>query len=244
LQERCLGNSCKNGYFENELISVKVWGFMYKMEQIKKKQTIQILLVCGIISSFIYILADILLGLSWKGYSFFSQAVSELSAIGAPTRLSWNIMSFFYIPLVVAFGIGVWKSSENKLFLKVTGILLSIWGLLGYVWFFFPMHMRGQIVSSTTDTMHLVLAGITVPLMIVFIAVGSGVKDKYFRIYSILTIVATLVCGAFTAMDAPKVAAQLPTPWMGILERVSVYAPMIWVAMLAVVLLKTKKNTK
>jgi len=153
-------------------------------------------------------------------------------------------MGFIYNPLVIAFGIGVCKYSENKLFLKVTGILLSIWGLLGYVWFFFPMNMRGQIVNSVTNTMYLVLAEITVPLMIVFIAIGSGAKGKCFRIYSILTIIATLVCGAIVGSQASRVAAQLPTPWMGILERVSVYAPMIWVAMLAMVLLKYEKKTK
>jgi hypothetical protein len=45
-----------------------------------------LLLICGILSSLLYVGTDILAGTLWEGYSFTSQAVSELSAIGAPTR--------------------------------------------------------------------------------------------------------------------------------------------------------------
>ena len=40
-------------------------------------------------------------------------------------------------------------------------------------------------------------------------------------------------------MQASRVAAQMPTPWLGVMERVSVYAPMLWVLVLAAVLLST-----
>ena len=204
----------------------------------------KILLVCGVVSSLLYISTDILLGLSWHGYSFTSQAISELSAIGAPTRPLWIAMTFLYSPLLVAFGIGVLKAAEKKRSLRFTGILLIIWGLLGFVWLFFPMHMRGEI-GSVTDTMHLVMSGVTVLLMILFIGIGSAANGKWFRIYSILTILAMLVFGALVGKMAPQVAAQLPTPWMGVMERVSVYAPMFWVIVLATTLLKIQsKDTK
>jgi len=44
------------------------------------------LLICGILSSPLYIGTEILAGMLWKGYSFTDQAVSELSAMDAPTR--------------------------------------------------------------------------------------------------------------------------------------------------------------
>lgn len=190
------------------------------------------LLVCGIIASVLYIGTDILLGLSWHGYNFSSQAISELSAIGAPTRSLWIAMTFIFSPLIAVFGIGVVKAAEKKRSLRISGILITIWGLLGFVWLFFPMHLRGAI-GSVTDTMHLVMSGITVILMVTFIGFGSGTQGKWFRFYSILTILAMLVFGALVGQMAPKVAAQLPTPWMGIMERISVYAPMFWVAILA-----------
>jgi hypothetical membrane protein len=196
----------------------------------------KILLICGILSTIIYIGTDILLGLRWHGYSFTSQAISELSAIGAPTRTQWIVMTFVFNPLLIAFGMGVWKVAVKRA-LRITGVLLTIWGFLGFVWLFFPMHLRGAI-GSTTDTMHLVMAGVTVLLMTLFIGFGSCATGKGFRIYSVVTILAMLFFGALVGQQAPRVAAQLPTPGMGIMERVSVYSPMLWVLVLAFVLLR------
>jgi len=39
--------------------------------------------------------------------------------------------------------------------------------------------------------------------------------------------------------QVPKMAAGQPTPWMGLVECVSVYSPLLWVLALAVVLLRT-----
>jgi hypothetical protein len=205
-----------------------------------KPAIIKKLFICGVLASLLYVGTDIFLAMLWKNYSYTSQTISELSAIGAPTRLFWIAMSFLFNPLVIAFGVGVWQSA-NKRSLRIAGILLSIWGLLGFVWLFFPMHVRGEI-GSTTDTMHLVMAGITVPLMMLFIGFGSGAQGKRFRFYSILTIVAMLSFGALTGMQADRVASQLPTPWLGIVERVSVYSPMLWMLALAVVLLQVQNN--
>jgi len=88
----------------------------------------------------------------------------------------------------------------------------------------------------------LVMAGVTVLLMTLFIGFGSGAKGTWFRIYSILTILVMLIFGALVGQQAPRVAAQLPTPGMGIMERVSVYSPMLWVFILAIVLLSEKKK--
>lgn len=48
---------------------------------------LKVLLICGIVSSVLYVSTNILAGMLWEGYSFTSQVISELSAIGAPTRL-------------------------------------------------------------------------------------------------------------------------------------------------------------
>jgi hypothetical protein len=201
------------------------------------------LLICGILASLLYIFTDIILSLHYVGYSYTSQTISELSAIGAPTRLLWIVMTFMFNPLLVAFGIGVWKSSGEKRSLRISGILLTIWGAIGFVWLFFPMHLRGAI-GSTTDTMHLVMAGVTVPLMILFIGFGSGALRKWFRLYSVLTIFVMLVFGVLVGMQASRVAAQLPTPWLGVMERVSVYSPMLWILVLAIILLGMKKTSE
>lgn len=98
------------------------------------------------------------------------------------------------------------------------------------------MHLRGAI-GSATDTIHLILAGVTVLLITLLIGFGSGVRGWWFRIYSIFTIAATLFFGVLVSQQVPRVGAQLPTPWLGVMERVSVYSPELWVLALAVVLL-------
>ena len=48
----------------------------------------KILLMCGIVSSLLYVAMNIFVAMQWDAYSSVSQTVSELSAIGAPTRFA------------------------------------------------------------------------------------------------------------------------------------------------------------
>ena len=209
------------------------------------KKPSRFVFVCGILSSAIYILTDIITGLITPGYSFNSQTVSELSAVGSLTRPVWQVVTFIYNPLLIIFGLAVRKLGTNHrntthLF---SGILIIIWGILGFVWLLFPMNLRGNIGSSV-DTMHLVMTGITVFLMTVLIVIGSGIHGKRFRLYSFLTLLSMVVFGILTGQQTSKVAAQLPTPWMGITERITSYLPLIWVAVLAASFLSDKTKNK
>ena len=69
------------------------------------------LLVCGILSSMLYAAMMVFIARQWPGYSSASQTISELSAIGAPTRSLWLLPGAVYTVLVTAFGWGVWKSA-------------------------------------------------------------------------------------------------------------------------------------
>ena len=44
------------------------------------------LLVCGILSSLLYVATDVLGGLRYPGYSFISQVIRELMAITSPSE--------------------------------------------------------------------------------------------------------------------------------------------------------------
>ena len=58
--------------------------------------------------------------------------------------------------------------------------------------------------------------------MLFAIGFGTARFGKQFRNYSILTIVVLSVFGMLTAMDAPKVQANLATPNTGIWERINI----------------------
>ena len=80
----------------------------------------KILLGCGIASSLLYVGMNIAGALLYPGYDAFSQQVSELSAIGAPTRGWWVPVGVAYEILVIAFGVGVWLAAD-----RIDGCMLS-----------------------------------------------------------------------------------------------------------------------
>jgi hypothetical protein len=201
------------------------------------------LLVCGILSFLLYVAMNVVVAMQWEGYSSVSQTVSELSAIGAPTRSLWVLPAAFYTVLVTAFGWGVWKSARRIRVLRIVGGLIVAYGALGLVWPFAPMHLREALAagsSTLSDTMHLVLGGVTVVLMLLAIGFGAAAFGKRFRLYSIASLVILVAFGGLTFVDAPQIAANLPTPWVGVWERIKLGVFLLWVVVLAIALLRVR----
>ena len=201
----------------------------------------KILLVCGILASLLYVGTDILAAMRWEGYSYTSQSVSELRAIGAPTRPFLFPVLLLYAVLEIAFGWGVRGAAGRKSALRIAGVLLIGLGVIDFVAPFSPMHLRGT-ESTLTDTMHVILTVVTVLLILFIIGYGAVADGKRFRLYSIATILILFVCGAWAFLDAPRIAANLPTPWIGIRERINIYGYMLWMLVLAIVLLRVRDS--
>ncbi|HUL04159.1 MAG TPA: DUF998 domain-containing protein [Gemmatimonadales bacterium] len=193
------------------------------------------LLVCGILSSLLYAGMNIFIPLAWDGYNSASRVVSELSAIGAPTRSLWVPFGFVWAVLVAAFGLGVWMSAERNRPLRVVGLVLLAYGLFNFVpWP--PMHQREVLAAggaTLTDTLHLVWSFVAVSFMMVAMAFGAAAFGKRFRLYSITTIVILMTLGVLTGRDAPRIQANLPTPLVGVWERISIGVFLLWVVVLA-----------
>lgn len=197
------------------------------------------LLASGVFSSLLYVAMTVFVAMQWDGYSSLSQTVSELSAIGAPTRPLWVPLGTAYTLLVAAFGWGVLGAAHGNRPLRVTGVLLLVHGVIGLAWP--PMHQREVLAQggrTLTDTMHIAFAMVTVLLMMLAMGFGAAAFGKRFRTYSIVTIAVLLVCGALTVPDAPRVEANLPTPWVGVWERINIGVFLLWVVVLAVTLLR------
>jgi hypothetical protein len=86
--------------------------------------------------------------------------------------------------------------------------------------------------------MHVVLGGVTVFLMFLAIGFGGTAFGTRFRVYSIATIVVLLAFGGLTFLEAPHLSANLPTPWIGLWERINISVFLLWVAVLATALLR------
>jgi hypothetical protein len=202
-------------------------------------------LVCGLAASVLYAVMNVFVSIQWPGYSSASQTVSELSAIGAPTRPLWVPLGILYALLMAVFGWGVWKSAGSKRTLRVAGGLLTAYGLFGLAWP--PMHQRAVLAAglgTLTDTLHLVRSFVTVVLMLLAIGFAAAALDRGFRIYSALTILTLLMFGILTSLDAPRVGANLPTPWIGVWERIDIGAFLLWVMVFAVRLLPIQDSQR
>jgi hypothetical protein len=201
------------------------------------------LLLCGILSSLLYAAMNVFVAMHWQGYSSISQTVSELSAIDAPTRPLWVPLGIAYTLLVAAFGVGVWQSAGRNRPLRIVGALMIASGIIGLGWP--PMHQRAVLAAgggTLTDTLHLVWSGMTVLLFILEIGFGAAALGKRFRVYSTITMVVLVVFGALVGMNAPKVGANLPTPWIGVWERINIGAFLLWVVVLAIALLRVPQT--
>ena len=174
-----------------------------------------------------------------------TQTVSELSAVDAPTRPSWFVLGIVYTLLIAAFGWGVFKSADEKRSLRIAGILLMINGVMGLTWT--PMHQREVLAAgggTFTDTWHLVMASITVLLMFLSIGFGAAAFAKGFRFYSIVTIIVFIVFGVLTFLEAPNVDKDLPTPFIGLWERINIAAFMVWMLVFSSILIRLEKNSE
>lgn len=74
--------------------------------------------------------------------------------------------------------------------------------------------------------------------MFAAIAFGAGAFGGWFRIFSMTVAIVLLIFGVLTFRDAPGVSANLPTPWLGVWERINIGAFMLWVAVLSAVLVR------
>jgi hypothetical protein len=78
--------------------------------------------------------------------------------------------------------------------------------------------------------------------MLLAIGFGAAAFGKRFRLYSIATLLTVLVFGALTFLDAPRVGANLPTPWLGVGERINLGMFLLWVVVLATALLRARDS--
>ena len=197
------------------------------------------LLACGIASSLLY--AAMIWGIRYEGYSLISQVPSELTAIGAPTQQLWAKLGAIYTLLVAAFGWGIWGSGRNRA-LRIVGALILAYASLGLLWPFAAMHQREVLAAgggTLSDTLHVILGAVTVFLMFLAIGFGATAFGRRFRLYSIASIVVLVAFGGLTFLEAPRLQTNLPTPWIGLWERINISVFLVWVVVLATMLWRT-----
>jgi hypothetical protein len=198
----------------------------------------KILLGCGIVSSVLYVAADALGSLRYEGYSYADQQVSELLAEGSPVRsLMLGLMAIPYAALVTAFGAGVWVAAGPKRAGRLAGALLIGYAVVGGVTgVVFRMNTREVLAASGADwrgALHVPMTIVMSLFLVVGMGFGAALLGRGFRWYTVGTIVTLGIFAALVGSQAGAIGANEATPWMGIAERVNIYATMLWLAVLA-----------
>ncbi|HEV2670525.1 MAG TPA: serine hydrolase [Gemmatimonadales bacterium] len=199
------------------------------------------LLACGVLSALLYVAMLVFIPAQWQGYSSAAQTVSELSAIDAPTRSLWVPLGAVWTLLYAAFGWAVWQSAGSRRGLRVVGILIFVAGVLGLFWP--PMHQRDVLAAgggTLTDSLHIVWTAVNGVLTLLAMGFAAAAFGRRFRFYSIVTMVIVVAAAALTSLDAPRIQANLATPWVGVWERVNIAVWLLWVVVLAIALLRRR----
>jgi hypothetical protein len=204
----------------------------------------RLLLLCGVIASALYIVINLVVAAQWPEFDTSSMTVSELSAVGAPTRRLWMVLCTPYSVLMIAFAFGVLMSAFGNRRIRLAGWLLVVYGVTGAFWPFAPMHLREDLASGEgtfSDTMHLILAAVTQVIFFTSLALVATELGKTFRWYSVATVLILLVFGVLTFLESPGISTNQPTPYIGVWERINIGVFILWVIVVAFVLSKRKE---
>ncbi len=194
----------------------------------------KLLLGCGVLSSVVYVGSEVYAWTLYPGYSPISQAFSELLAEGAPTRpFMVAVAGAPYNLLVAALGVGVWMSAGRSAIARITGALLLLYAFISYLGgTVFQMDPR-DVEGSVRTMVHERATAVMVISMLLAMTAGAFVHGVRFRIYSLATLLTVIVFAGVTFQQVATLAAHEPAPYVGLIERVNIYAWMLWVAVLS-----------
>jgi hypothetical membrane protein len=200
------------------------------------------LLWAGIAAVVLYVIGDLVSGLLYDGYSFRDQAVSELSAFGSPVRPLMVTVILLHDVLLIAFGVGVWRSAARKS-LRWAGLSLVAVGGSGLpTHTVFAMSSR-WMETGFNDTMHQLFTAVFSLLVVVAIVLSAIAYRGWFRTFSI-GILVVLTGFGMASVFAMQGIEENATAWAGGFERINVYAYFAWLVTLAAILLRNRTRSQ
>ena len=193
---------------------------------------------CGIISPILYLIMVIIGGALIFGYSHITETVSELLVAGAPNRPLLATLMISSSVLGILFPIGLHRGINEGRGSKIGPAFLIIASVLGIFTTYFPQDPGGPPVTFA-GTVHVVLI---IPMVILslgaFIAFWRRLKSDslwsgYDR-YSLITFIVAIPLGVISAVS-------LDSPYIGLLERISVAVILQWGFFMAIKLFHLSK---
>jgi len=202
-----------------------------------RKPLIQQLGWLGLVSLLSYLAAVLFAPTAYPGYRWMQQAVSDLSAVNAPSRDLWNRLSCLYVPcgLVSLMMSCVFIQKKHSRALRLGVYLFTGMNWLsaaGYT--LFPLTDSGY-AGTVQDGLHLAVTALVVVLSItslVLVMVG-GYRRRAMVSLAMWASVALgmMFIGAVGSGLAPKAI-------FGVMERFSLFAAVGFTAVLGIYLMR------
>lgn len=189
-----------------------------------KKKLMNYMGLLGIISLLSYTVAVFFAPLAYPGYDWMAQAVSDLSAVDAPSKELWNQLSSLYGVCGMISIMMVCVAVQGKL-TKILRVGIYLFAAMNWIssvgYKMFPLTTSGT-PDSFQDIMHVYVVTVGVVLFsivsLVTIFVG-GMKAKRYR------SLAVWAAAAFLFMMLGAIGTNVvPKEYFGIPERFSVFA--------------------
>lgn len=208
------------------------------MERNKNESIKYWLLICGILNSVFYLLHDCIGARFYPGYNWMAQAVSDLTATDAPSRLIASeltkihgIFSCVACTLICISAKVLWKEASEKILRLGLYLFVAMHWISAIGYSLFPLTGSGYD-GSFQSFVHVYVITVLVVLLsivsLILIAVGgfkSGNK-----------VLAWCAVVAFLLMFLGAAGSGLvPRQYFGIPERFSTYSAVCFTAVIAVI---------
>lgn len=200
-----------------------------------ERTLIHFLCLSGIVALVFYLLHDVIGGMLYPGYDRSSQAVSDLTAISAPSYVVASGLASIYglfsglssaLVCIVVQGKG---SKTLRLGIYLFAIMNWV-SAVGYS--LFPLSASGY-AGTFQDVMHVYVVTVAVVLLSVIslalIIIGGlrgGARHRSLAAWAIMALTGMVIGGAGTGI--------VPAAYFGIVERFSTYGAVAFTAVLGV----------
>ena len=192
--------------------------------------------IFGIISLLSYTAMVIFSPLAYPGYDWLSMAVSDLSAVGAPSAALAERLNALFGPCAVVSVMAVFVGAagcRSKLLRTGIGFFAAMEWITVVGYKMFPW-VQNEAASSFQNMMHILVTILVVVFSIVslvLIAIGSRKEP--------LPSIGNWAIGCLTAMMLGALGTGiLPKSVFGLFERFSTFSAVVFNAVLGVYLLK------
>lgn len=189
----------------------------------------KILLSCGIFAPLLYLGMDLLAGKLIKSYNFSVHSMSDLGAAGSPTRKLVIVLTLVAGPLLMAFGVGVWRTAGVALLPKIVAAMIignAFFGLIATL--FFPNNFGVRPAFATPEVLLMFLSVLCFVLAMV---IGAAAFHGWMRVISIIIPAAYVLLGILRFTTASDSVVMI-----GSQERTMSYSFLAWLIALSIYL--------